>query len=53
MRWLMVAFLVSLGALLLAVAGIARHVWLRSRQRQRSRQDDHPMVDETDLEPGP
>jgi hypothetical protein len=26
MRWLIIAFLVSLGVLLLAVAGVARHV---------------------------
>jgi hypothetical protein len=32
MRWMMIAFLVSLAALLLAVAGVARHIWL-----QRSR----------------
>jgi len=30
MRWLMIALLVSLGALLLAVAGVARHI-LRHR----------------------
>lgn len=29
MRWLMIALLVSLGALLLAAAGVARHIWLR------------------------
>jgi hypothetical protein len=28
MRWLLIVFLVSLGALLLAAAGAARHVWL-------------------------
>jgi hypothetical protein len=37
MRWMMIAFLVSLAALLLAVAGVARHIWL-----QRSRLDSNP-----------
>ncbi len=27
MRWLMIALLVSLGALLFAAAGVARHIW--------------------------
>jgi hypothetical protein len=32
MRWLMIGLLVSLGALLLAAAGVARHIWIhRSR----------------------
>ncbi len=29
MRWLMICLLVSLGALLLAAAGVARHIWLQ------------------------
>jgi hypothetical protein len=29
MRWLMIALLVSLAALLLAAAGLARHIWLQ------------------------
>ena len=36
MRWLMIALLVSLGALLIAAAGMARHIW-RSRAQFRSR----------------
>ncbi|HEY1805315.1 MAG TPA: hypothetical protein VGG45_12650 [Terracidiphilus sp.] len=28
MRWLFIVFLVSLGALLIAAAGAARHIWL-------------------------
>jgi hypothetical protein len=36
MRWLMIALLVSLGALLLAAAGLARHIWLR-RAKIRSK----------------
>jgi hypothetical protein len=32
MRWLMIGLIVSLGALLLAAAGVARHIWIyRSR----------------------
>jgi uncharacterized iron-regulated membrane protein len=34
MRWLMIALLVSLTALLIAAAGLARFIW---RQRRRSR----------------
>ena len=41
MRWLMIAFLVSLGALLLAAAGVARHIW-RQRSRLRSNPDAGP-----------
>jgi uncharacterized iron-regulated membrane protein len=37
MRWMMIAFLVSLGALLLAAAGAARHIWL-----QRTRLHSNP-----------
>jgi uncharacterized membrane protein len=36
MRWLMIALLASLAALLIAAAGMARHIWLsRSRLEQR------------------
>jgi hypothetical protein len=37
MRWMMIALLVSLGALLLAAGGVARHIWLR-----RSHLNSHP-----------
>jgi hypothetical protein len=34
MRWMMIALLGSLAALLLAAAGVARHIWMqRSRLR--------------------
>jgi hypothetical protein len=37
MRWLITGLLVSLGALLLAAAGVARHVWLqRTKLREES-----------------
>jgi len=35
MRWLMLALLVSLGALLFAAAGVAHHIWLQRRQLRR------------------
>jgi hypothetical protein len=43
MRWMMIAFLVSLAALLLAVAGVARHIWLQ-RSRLHSNPDAGPSV---------
>lgn len=53
MRWLMIGFLVSLGALLLAAAGVARHIWLHHRKlRQKSLHDAHAVTDEIGLEPG-
>jgi hypothetical protein len=32
MRWLMIALLVSVAAMLVAVAGLARHIWLQRAQ---------------------
>jgi hypothetical protein len=42
MRWLMIALLASLAALLLAAAGVARHIWLQ-RARHRSKSDTGPV----------
>jgi hypothetical protein len=39
MRWLMIALLVSVTGLLLAAAGVARHIWL-----QRSRLHSNPAA---------
>jgi hypothetical protein len=39
MRWLMIALLASLAALLLAAAGVARHIWL-----QRARLSSNPAA---------
>jgi hypothetical protein len=36
MRWLMIALLVSLGAMLFAAAGVARHIWLQRSRLQSS-----------------
>ena len=35
MIWLVIAFLVSLGALLFAAAGLAHHIWLQRRKLRR------------------
>ena len=51
MRWLMIALLASLAALLLAALGMARHIW---RQRARLEQQGPQAGDaaqETELEP--
>jgi hypothetical protein len=59
MRWLMIALLVSLGALLLAAAGVARHILiqrthLRRRLVESSGQTPNAALDtaeDTDTEP--
>jgi hypothetical protein len=51
MRWLLIALLVSLFALLIAAAGVARHVWLQ-RARIRSKPDAGAGPD-LDSAPGP
>lgn len=44
MRWLMIGLLVSLGALLIAAAGAARHIWL---QRGKLRHQPSAALDRT------
>jgi hypothetical protein len=45
MRWLIIALLVSLGGLLLAAAGVTRHVWLhRKRLKENQFQSDRAVV---------
>lgn len=59
MRWLMIGLLVSLLALLLAAAGVARHIWLQRAALRRKpvanvELPHDPALDpaeETDLEP--
>ncbi len=46
MRWLMIAMLASLGALLLAAAGMARHIW-----RHRGTHGEEVPVGTMDLLP--
>jgi hypothetical protein len=56
MRWLMIALLVSLLALLIAAAGLARHIYLRSKLRRKSATPAGVSVypaDEADQEPEP
>ena len=56
MHWLIIALVVSLGGLLLAAAGAARHVWLRRKRLKQSHLQSDAMVigapEETDLESG-
>ena len=45
MRWLFIALVVSLGGLLLAAAGVARHVWLhRKKLKANQRQSDMTVI---------
>ena len=53
MRWLMIGLLLSLGALLIAAAGVARHIWLQRRQHQRETLAARVASRETDVEREP
>ncbi len=53
MRWLMIALLVSLGALLFVAACVARHIWQRARMRHNPPGSAGPVLDpaeESELE---
>ncbi len=54
MHWLIIALLVSLGGLLLAAAGMARHILLqRAKLRRQASSAEHRasgIPEETDLE---
>ena len=50
MRWLMIGLLMSLGALLIAAAGVARHIWLQRRQHRRETLAAREASSETDVE---
>ena len=50
MRWLMIGLLVSLGALLFAAAGLARHIWLQRRKHRREALAALEAAQETDVE---
>jgi hypothetical protein len=54
MRWLIIALLVSVGGLLLAAAGVARHVLMQRRKlKQKPFESDIAVVvtpEESDLE---
>jgi hypothetical protein len=46
MRWLLIVLLVSLAALLIAAAGMARHIWLqRARIRSKPSADAGQVLD--------
>ena len=49
MRWLMIGLLVSLGALLIAAAGVARHIWLHRRLLRQETLAAVEAAKETDL----
>jgi len=51
MRWLMVCLLVSLAALLTAVAAMARHIWVRHVELRRTPPSRVDTAQETDPEP--
>ncbi|MGA8043298.1 MAG: hypothetical protein WCA37_10875 [Terracidiphilus sp.] len=57
MRWLMIALLISLGALLLAAAGMARHIWLHRKahpeELQPGAMDAFASAQRTDAESEP
>lgn len=60
MRWMLIALLGSLAALLLAAAGVARHIWLQRAQLKsnpgagpgsnKARNADADQVEEIDQE---
>ena len=50
MRWLMIGLLVSLGALLIAAAGVARHILLQRSQHRREMLAAHEASHEIDQE---
>ena len=56
MRWLMIALLVSVFALLVAAAGVARHIYLRAKLRPKPVATAGTALDpaeEADQEPEP
>lgn len=56
MRWLLICLLVSVVVLLLAAAGVARHIWMERRNHSRGSVTPSPakrLADETDIEPEP
>jgi hypothetical protein len=51
MRWLMVALLASLAALLIAAAGMARHIWLQRSRLEPQSSSAGKSAQETEIEP--
>jgi hypothetical protein len=53
MRWLLIALFVSLAALLMAVAGVALHIWRqRARLHSKSPAETEEVVDPSRNPPG-
>lgn len=50
MRWLLIVLLISLGALLFAAAGVARHIWLQRTKTSRGLNPAVETPEESDLE---
>jgi uncharacterized iron-regulated membrane protein len=53
MRWLLIVLLVSLGALLVAAAGAARHIWLQRTRLGSERSAALEPAEEPDLKVKP
>jgi uncharacterized membrane protein len=53
MRWLLIVFLVSLGALLLAAAGAARHIRLHRTKPRKELSAAHEQAEGPDLKVKP
>ncbi|MGD0911036.1 MAG: hypothetical protein ABR928_04030 [Terracidiphilus sp.] len=51
MRWLIIALLASLAAMLLAAAGVARHIWLQRSQLKPQSPSAGESAHETEIEP--
>lgn len=51
MRWLLIVLLVSLGALLLAAAGVARYIWLQHAKLRSETAATIEAAEKSDLEP--
>jgi hypothetical protein len=50
MRWLMIGLLVSLGAMLIAAVGTARHIWLQRAKLRGKPSAAFEPAEESDLE---
>jgi len=50
MRWLMISLLLSLGTLLIAAAGMARHIWLQRVKLKGNPSPAFEPIDESEFE---
>ncbi len=51
MLWLMIALFASVAALLIASAGVARHIWRKHKHAEQT-QEPHSMEEEIQTEEG-